>query len=144
MVVGPYMVLEYCQNGQLRDWLLQQKNKSTEETVELLYRISYGISKGMYYLEIKKVIDINFIFVNANAFDVLRYTSCNQDLLKKKPQGFQYCIQLLHRRLAARNVLLNVELEPKISGFGPEPPQPQNNERDGDAEEKVSSTFIKI
>lgn len=77
MVVGPYMVLEYCQNGQLRDWLLQQKNKSTEETVELLYRISYGISKGMYYLEIKKVIDINFIFVNANAFDVLRYTSCN-------------------------------------------------------------------
>lgn len=63
MVVGPYMVLEYCQNGQLRDWLLQQKNISTEETVELLYRISYGISKGMYYLEIKKVIDINFIFV---------------------------------------------------------------------------------
>lgn len=74
MVVGPYMVLEYCQNGQLRDWLLQQKNKSTEETVELLYRISYGISKGMYYLEIKKVIDINVIFVNTNAFDVLQYT----------------------------------------------------------------------
>lgn len=94
---GPYMVLEYCQNGQLRDWLLQQKNKSTEETVELLYRISYGISKGMYYLEIKK---------------------------------------LLHKRLAARNVLLNAELEPKISGFGPEPPQPQNNERDGDTEDK--------
>lgn len=94
---GPYMVLEYCQNGQLRDWLLQQKNTSTEETVELLYRISYGISKGMYFLETKK---------------------------------------LLHRRLAARNVLLNAELEPKISGFGPEPPQPQNNERDGDAEEK--------
>lgn len=68
------MVLEYCQNGQLRDWLLQQKNKSTEETVELLYRISYGISKGMYYLEIKKVIDIACIFVNVSAFNVLPYT----------------------------------------------------------------------
>lgn len=71
------MVLEYCQNGQLRDWLLQQKNKSTEETVELLYRISYGISKGMYYLEIKKVFDITCIFVNVSAFDVLPYTYCN-------------------------------------------------------------------
>lgn len=68
------MVLEYCQNGQLRDWLVQQKNKSTEETVELLYRISYGISKGMYYLEIKKVIDIICIFVNVSAFNVLPYT----------------------------------------------------------------------
>lgn len=68
------MVLEYCQNGQLRDWLLQQKNKSTEETVELLYRISYGISKGMYYLEIKKVIDIICIFVNVSEFNVLPYT----------------------------------------------------------------------
>lgn len=44
---------------------------------------------------------------------------------------------MLHKRLAARNVLLNAELEPKISGFGPEPPQPQNNERDGDTEDKV-------
>lgn len=34
-------------------------------------------------------------------------------------------------------MLLNAELEPKISGFGPEPPQPQNNERDGDTEDKV-------
>lgn len=52
-------------------------------------------------------------------------------------QFFPYCISLLHKRLAARNVLLNAELEPKISGFGPEPPQPQNNERDGDTEDKV-------
>ncbi|XP_061179823.1 uncharacterized protein LOC133188421, partial [Saccostrea echinata] len=90
---GPYMVLEYCEKGQLRDWLLQQKNASTVDTVELLYRIVYGISKGMCYLETKK---------------------------------------LVHKRLAARNVLLTGELEPKIYGFGPEPPQQQSNDGDGD------------
>ena len=55
LVVGPYMVLDYCINGQLRDWLLQQKNAVTEDTVEWLHRITYGVSKGMYYLETKKV-----------------------------------------------------------------------------------------
>ncbi|XP_061168936.1 uncharacterized protein LOC133178201 [Saccostrea echinata] len=89
---GPYMVFEYCTRGQLRDWLLQQKNESTEEIVELLYRIVYGISKGMYYLETKKIV---------------------------------------HRRLAARNVLLSEELEPQIYGFGPEPQQQQSTEDDG-------------
>ncbi|XP_062579108.1 megakaryocyte-associated tyrosine-protein kinase-like [Saccostrea cucullata] len=87
------MVLEYCEKGQLRDWLLQQKNASTVDTVELLFRIVYGIAKGMRYLETKK---------------------------------------LVHRRLAARNVLLTGELEPKIYGFGPEPPQQQRNDSDGD------------
>ena len=63
MVVGPYMVLEYCVNGQLRDWLLQQKNAVTEDTVELLHRITYGVSKGMYYLETKKVANFTQTFV---------------------------------------------------------------------------------
>ncbi|XP_062597629.1 uncharacterized protein LOC134259048 [Saccostrea cucullata] len=90
---GPYMVFEYCTKGQLRDWLLQQRNESTDDTVESLYRIIYGISKGMFYLETKK---------------------------------------LVHRRLAARNVLLTDELEPQIYGFGPEPPKHQGNEEDGD------------
>lgn len=49
------MILEYCEKGQLRDWLLQQQNSLTDDTVELLYRIVYGISKGMFYLETKKV-----------------------------------------------------------------------------------------
>ncbi|XP_062610978.1 uncharacterized protein LOC134272830, partial [Saccostrea cucullata] len=88
---GPYMVFEYCTKGQLRDWLLQQKNVA-EDIIEQLYRIVYGISKGMAYLETKK---------------------------------------LVHRRLAARNVLLNDDIEPKIYGFGPEPQQQQNNEEDG-------------
>ena len=57
------MVLEYCINGQLRDWLLQQKNAVTENTVELLHRITYGVSKGMFYLETKKVAYFTQTFV---------------------------------------------------------------------------------
>jgi hypothetical protein len=53
-------------------------------------------------------------------------------------------IQILHKRLAARNVLLTEELEPKIYGFGPEPPKQQSSGNDGDgdvaSDEKVHST----
>ncbi|XP_062574387.1 uncharacterized protein LOC134236235 isoform X4 [Saccostrea cucullata] len=91
---GPFMVLEYCEKGQLRDWLLQKKNAWAEDTEEQLYRIVYGISKGMAFLESKK---------------------------------------LVHKRLAARNILLTEDLEPKIYGFGPEPPQQQGNEEEKDA-----------
>lgn len=49
------MILEYCEKGQLRDWLMQQKNTTSEDTIEQLYRIIYGISKGMCHLEAKKV-----------------------------------------------------------------------------------------
>ncbi|XP_061164432.1 uncharacterized protein LOC133173456 [Saccostrea echinata] len=91
---GPFMVLEYCEKGQLRDWLLQKKNTWAEDTEEQLHRIVYGISKGMSFLESKK---------------------------------------LVHKRLAARNILLTEDLEPKIYGFGPEPPQQEGNEEEKDA-----------
>lgn len=58
--VGPYMILEYCEKGQLRDWLMQQKNSTSEDTIEQLYRIIYGISKGMCHLETKKVYTFYF------------------------------------------------------------------------------------
>lgn len=53
--VGPYMVLEFCEVGQLNSWLQQQKNKANEETSEQLCRICYGICKGMLHLESRKV-----------------------------------------------------------------------------------------
>ena len=64
------MVLEYCINGQLRDWLLQQKNAVTEDTVELLHRITYGVSKGMFNLETKKVAYFTQTFVMIHVVDV--------------------------------------------------------------------------
>lgn len=91
--LGPYMILEYCEKGQLCDWLLDQKNVTTDDVVEHLYRIVYGISRGMCHLETKKI---------------------------------------LHRKLGARNVLLTDELEPKICGFGPHPPQKAEDDGDGD------------
>ena len=36
--------------------------------------------------------------------------------------------QIVHKRLAARNILLDFLLEPKITGFGPDPASVQDNE----------------
>lgn len=51
--------------------------------------------------------------------------------------------QIVHKKLAARNVLLTDELEPKICGFGPEPNQKENNDADGDvkSDDKVKVMF---
>lgn len=45
--------------------------------------------------------------------------------------------KLVHRRLAARNVLLTNELEPKIYGFCPQQQEAEgeNKDDDGDAKE---------
>ena len=42
-----------------------------------------------------------------------------------------YLWQVVHRRLAARNILLDNLYEPKITGFGPEP---ENKETEDDTE----------
>ncbi|XP_052105481.1 uncharacterized protein LOC127738317 [Mytilus californianus] len=80
--LGPYMVLEYCEEGNLRDWLLKKKDKIGDEMIEQLFQIVFGVATGMEYLASK---------------------------------------QIVHRRLAARNILLPFTLIPKISGFGPTP-----------------------
>ncbi|XP_022305312.1 uncharacterized protein LOC111112206 isoform X3 [Crassostrea virginica] len=87
-VLGRFMVLEYCENGQLKEYLKSNKHRVNDEMHEKLYRFACGICKGMNYLASQGVV---------------------------------------HRRLAARNVLLTFLLETKITGFGPEP-----RELDGD------------
>ncbi|XP_052813767.1 uncharacterized protein LOC128240857 [Mya arenaria] len=79
-IMGPFMVFEYCANGQLSDYLQTLKSNLTLDTQELLYRFGLGVARGMEYLAEK---------------------------------------QVLHRRLAARNILLDGDLDVKISGFGP-------------------------
>lgn len=81
-VLGRFMVLEYCENGQLKEYLKSNKHKVNDEMHEKLYRFACGVCKGMNYLASQGVV---------------------------------------HRRLAARNILLTFLLETKISGFGPEP-----------------------
>ena len=55
-LVGPYMILEYCEEGNLRDWLLRNNDRVGDEIVERLYQIILGVSNGMKYLSSKKVL----------------------------------------------------------------------------------------
>ena len=55
-LVGPYMILEYCEEGNLRDWLLRNNDRVGDEVVEKLFQIILGVSNGMKYLSSKKVL----------------------------------------------------------------------------------------
>ncbi|VDI54788.1 fibroblast growth factor receptor 3 [Mytilus galloprovincialis] len=92
-VRGPFMVLEYCEIGSLKDYLRDNKSKVNDDMTERLYRISYGTCMGMDYLASNGIV---------------------------------------HRRLAARNILLNFLLEPKITGFGPDPDADKDNDDTGE------------
>ncbi|VDI63435.1 Hypothetical predicted protein [Mytilus galloprovincialis] len=92
-VRGPFMVLEYCEMGSLKDYLRDNKSKVNDDMTERLYRISYGTCMGMDYLASNGIV---------------------------------------HRRLAARNILLNFLLEPKITGFGPDPDADKDNDDTGE------------
>ncbi|CAG2200187.1 unnamed protein product [Mytilus edulis] len=92
-VRGPFMVLEFCENGSLKDYLRDNKSKVNDDMTERLYRISYGTCMGMDYLASNGIV---------------------------------------HRRLAARNILLNFLLEPKITGFGPDPDADKDNDDAGE------------
>ncbi|XP_076094995.1 uncharacterized protein LOC143065351 isoform X2 [Mytilus galloprovincialis] len=77
---GDIMVLEYCDNGTLKQYLDSVRECFTAEISDKLARLAYGICLGMDYLASKEIV---------------------------------------HRKLAARNILLNKLFEPKIAGFGP-------------------------
>lgn len=50
------MVLEYCDHGPLRTWLKTLNGQATDSSIDALFRIVYGVTKGMEYLHSKKVI----------------------------------------------------------------------------------------
>ncbi|XP_041368515.1 uncharacterized protein LOC121382899 [Gigantopelta aegis] len=87
--LGPIMVLEYCETGQLDKWLTSQQGKTTDDTIEKMQRIAMEIAQAMAYL---------------------------------KSRG------IVHKKLAARNVLLTFVLQAKVTGFGPQ--RGENNEED--------------
>ncbi|XP_060086135.1 uncharacterized protein LOC132565501 [Ylistrum balloti] len=97
--MGPFMVLEYCENGTVKDYLTSQKTKVSEQVHERLFKFVFDVSKGMEYLANKKIV---------------------------------------HRRLAARNILLTFLYEVKISGFGPIP----NEEDESGKAEKIPVKWL--
>ncbi|XP_053393446.1 uncharacterized protein LOC123564849 [Mercenaria mercenaria] len=98
--MGPFILYEYCENGTLRDYLLERKDNVSMDLQENLFRFGLDIAKGMEFLAAKGIV---------------------------------------HRRLAARNILLTFLNEVKISGFGPQP-----SEEDGGDSEKGKKERIPI
>lgn len=49
------MVLEHCEKGVLKDFLVSKKGNVTMDIEEILFRMCFGICLGMDYLSGKKV-----------------------------------------------------------------------------------------
>lgn len=50
------MVLEYCEKGVLKDFLVSKKSSVNMDLEERLFRMCFGVCLGMDYLSGRKVI----------------------------------------------------------------------------------------
>nr|KAG5707235.1 hypothetical protein BaRGS_000009 [Batillaria attramentaria] len=79
--LGPTMLVEYCECGQLDKWLQNLDGITAGDKMDTLCRFALEIACGMHYLASQKIV---------------------------------------HERLAARNVLLTLDLRVKLAGLGPQ------------------------
>lgn len=49
------MLLEYCENGTLKEWLTDHQTSVSDDVIENLFRMSYDITRGMVYLASREV-----------------------------------------------------------------------------------------
>nr|AUY55153.1 fibroblast growth factor receptor [Haliotis diversicolor] len=54
--LGPVMVLEYCETGQLDKWLTNQRSKINEETLDRIQNFALEIARAMEYLTSKGIV----------------------------------------------------------------------------------------
>ncbi|XP_067649175.1 uncharacterized protein [Haliotis asinina] len=54
--LGPVMVLEYCETGQLDKWLTNERSNITEETLDRIQNFSLEIARAMEYLTSKGIV----------------------------------------------------------------------------------------
>jgi serine/threonine protein kinase len=78
-LVGPYMILEYCEEGNLRDWLLRNNDRVGNEVVEKLFQIILGVSNGMKYLSSKKVLML-YHLMNVSKLCIILFSILNKCL----------------------------------------------------------------
>nr|KAG5689081.1 hypothetical protein BaRGS_034738 [Batillaria attramentaria] len=52
---GPVLVMEYCECGQMDEWLASRRNNVDEQTMQNMFRFSLGVAKGMEYLASKGI-----------------------------------------------------------------------------------------
>ena len=55
ITVGPFILYEYCANGQLNEYLAGLQNEFNMEVMEKLLRFGVGVVRGMDYLASKNV-----------------------------------------------------------------------------------------
>nr|XP_022316762.1 uncharacterized protein LOC111120331 [Crassostrea virginica] len=53
---GPYMLMEYCELGQMREWLIDNRNKVNDDLITDFCKMVLGIAKGMETLSIKGIV----------------------------------------------------------------------------------------
>ncbi|XP_048246416.1 uncharacterized protein LOC124142642 isoform X1 [Haliotis rufescens] len=54
--LGPVMVLEYCEIGQLDKWLTKQRSNINEDTLDRIQNFALDIARAMEYLASKKIV----------------------------------------------------------------------------------------
>ncbi|XP_071102509.1 uncharacterized protein [Haliotis cracherodii] len=54
--LGPVMVLEYCETGQLDKWLTKQRSNINEDTLDRIQNFALEIARGMEYLASKGIV----------------------------------------------------------------------------------------
>lgn len=55
LIVGPFIIYEYCENGPLKDYLQSKKSNVTLDVHESLFRFGLDTAKGMEFLASKGV-----------------------------------------------------------------------------------------
>lgn len=100
--------MEYCPNGDLKNWLRRNKNKYS----------SIIDTKSSLFHDLKKRLSRP-----ASAVKVENYTFNDNDLLffaYQIAKGMEHLARkrFLHKDLAARNILIGENFECKISDFG--------------------------
>ncbi|XP_067648778.1 uncharacterized protein [Haliotis asinina] len=82
--LGPVMVVEYCENGQMDKWLKNQKNGITEDILETVQKFGLGVARGMEYLARKgithrKLAARNCLLTFTNEVKVAGFGPCRLD-----------------------------------------------------------------